>query len=407
MPTESDHLFDNRAVSAVFRIFGGRGDEGRGGEGQRTSTTGMHLIEFRFLALWIPLSLLVALAHYLTGHWGMVAGWLLAFPLGFLIINLLPIALCGRHPTVQWRLWLSLFVMWAWFHRGAGGITAAFAWAWLFLASLNLVSWGIGVVLSTLGGTGQKAMAWRMFLFLLIHLLIIVCGMAIGWSWAIAAGACVAAMICFAILHPTCPWVGPVTTHTGDDRILITIDDGPDPHDTPKLLDLLDRYQSKAIFFMIGEKVRAYPDLAREVLRRGHEIGNHTLTHPQASFWCAGPSRTRREIAECDLILQQTTGVKPKWFRAPVGHRNGFTHPVARELGLEVMAWSRRGYDAVEKDAAKVLARILPDLAPGDIVLLHEATPIALEVLEGVLRHPALLEHANQLEPPGSAIRQG
>ena len=141
---------------------------------------------------------------------------------------------------------------------------------------------------------------------------------------------------------------------------------------------------------MIGEKVRAHPELAREVIRRGHEIGNHTLTHPQASFWCAGPWRTRREIAGCQQIIEEITGIKPRWFRAPVGHRNLFTHPVATDLGLRVMAWNRRGFDAVEKDAEKVLARILPDLSPGDIVLLHEATPIAAEVLRGVLEKAVL-----------------
>jgi peptidoglycan/xylan/chitin deacetylase (PgdA/CDA1 family) len=167
--------------------------------------------------------------------------------------------------------------------------------------------------------------------------------------------------------------------------ILITIDDGPDPTDTPNLLDLLDRHQAKAIFFMIGEKIRAHPELAREVLRRGHEIGNHTLSHPQASFWGAGPLRTWREIAACQELIEEVTGVRPRWFRAPVGHRNWFTHPVTAALGLRVMAWNRRGYDAVGADVAKVLARIVPGMKAGDIVLLHEATPIAEVVLREVL----------------------
>src|SRR5690606_21986982 len=66
-------------------------------------------------------------------------------------------------------------------------------------------------------------------------------------------------------------------------------------------------------------------------------------------------------------------------------HRNWFTHPVAHALGLEVVAWNRRGFDAVGQDAEKVLGRILPELSAGDIVLLHEATPIAEKVLDGVL----------------------
>ena len=166
---------------------------------------------------------------------------------------------------------------------------------------------------------------------------------------------------------------------------LITIDDGPDPHDTPLLLDLLDKYQTKAIFFMIGEKVRAYPELAREVIRRGHEIGNHTLTHPHSTLWSAGPGRTRREIEGCQKVIEEVTGVSPRWYRAPVGHRNLFTHPVVHDLGMNIMAWNRRGYDAVERNPEVVLKRILPHLTVGDIVLLHEGTPIAETVVTAVL----------------------
>lgn len=229
-------------------------------------------------------------------------------------------------------------------------------------------------------------MAWRMIFLVIAHGLAFMIGARFGLGWAFAACAVVSGLCLWAVLNPGCQWLGPVLRRMPDRRILLTIDDGPDPKDTPDLLDLLDRHGVKAVFFMIGNKVLAHPDLAREVVRRGHEIGNHTMSHPQASFWCAGPWRTRREIAECQRVIQQTTGVAPRWFRAPVGHRNGFTHPVAKSLGLEVMAWNRRGFDALETDAAKVLHRILTKLGPGDIVLTHEATPIAAEVLEGVLQ---------------------
>ena len=389
MPTDSIDHSGNRAVTAFFRVFGGLGKEKRGDAGERAPLRGMHLLEYRFLAMWIPLSVLVAVAHPLIQGWGWIWGAIAAFPAGFVLINLLPYALGGRSPSMQWRMWLGLFVIWAWFHRDAGWVTAAFAWGWLGLAGINGISWGIEGVLRSLGGAGHRAIAWRMFLLVFIHAAIVVLGFATDWRWAWIAGALVAAMLCLAILHPSNSWLGPVKTHGEGAEILITIDDGPDPHDTPKLLDLLDAHQAKATFFMIGEKVRAHPELAREVIRRGHEIGNHTMTHPQASFWCAGPWRTRREIAECNQVIEEITGVKPRWFRAPVGHRNGFTHPVTRELGLEVMAWSRRGYDAVDTDVSKVLSRMLPELGAGDIVLLHEATPIAEEVLKGVLAHPA------------------
>jgi peptidoglycan/xylan/chitin deacetylase (PgdA/CDA1 family) len=306
-----------------------------------------------------------------------MTGALLALPLGFLALTLLPLALGGRSPLAQWRLWLGLGLLWALWRVWHGGVAGLVAGAWIGIFTLNTAAF-------FLTGLGNPV-ARRSTLFITAHLAALVAGWWFGWWWALGGGAALASWYCLAVLRPCCQWLGPVRCRTGDDGILITIDDGPDPHDTPELLDLLDRHQTKAVFFMIGNKVVAHPELAREVLRRGHEIGNHTMTHPQATFWCAGPWRTRREIADCQRVIEQTTGFKPRYFRAPVGHRNLFTHPVAAALGLEVMAWSRRGFDAVETDAGKVLTRLLTNIGAGDIVLVHEATPIAGQVLAGVL----------------------
>jgi peptidoglycan/xylan/chitin deacetylase (PgdA/CDA1 family) len=234
-------------------------------------------------------------------------------------------------------------------------------------------------------GRSNGMVTQRVALLVLVHGLALLAGWLWGWWWAVAAGAAIAAGFCGCVLNPSSQWLGPVRRRNDTNDILVTIDDGPDPRDTPRLLDLLDRYEVKAVFFMIGEKVEKHPELAREVLRRGHEIGNHTMAHPQRTFWCAGPWRTRREIEQCQQAIARVTGVQPRRLRAPVGHRNFFTHPVAHELGLEVVGWTRRGFDAVETDVPKILRRILNNLAPGDIVLIHEGTPVACEVLEAVL----------------------
>lgn len=378
---------DNRAVSGLFRVFGGRGRRCAAEDCLHTGFRGMHGLEHTVLAVWIPVSVWVATAGFLCGRIGNTAGILLAIPLGFGLIHLLPCALGGRTPAAQWRRWLAVFLLWAVFARNHGGIVAGFAWAWIGLAVLNLAACLLLALKRSLEPAGRNAVAWRMFLLVMSHLLALAAGWRWGWEWALAGGASIAGLYCRAVLRPGCQWLGPVTCRTSGRGILITVDDGPDPHDTPRLLDLLDEHQAKAVFFMIGEKVAAHPELAREVLRRGHSIGNHTMTHPQATFWCAGPWRTRREIGECQRVIGQVTGARPEWFRAPVGHRNLFTHPIAAMLGMKVMAWNRRGFDAVEKDAEKVLARILPGLGRGDIVLMHEGTPIASEVLRGVLRH--------------------
>lgn len=366
----------NRAVSALFRVFGGTEEPAAAEAGEWAAWRGMHTSEWRVLGVLVPLTVVVALGDALAVWVGVAAGYLLAIPAGFLALQILAFLFGAKSQSSQWRLWLAGCLAWAVFRRGAGGMAGTLAWVWIGVALLNVAA--------------ATVLGWRVFWgravgFVLLHVLAIWAGIHWGWPWGLGCGAVIAGFFCWAVLNPYSQWLGAVRCKTGNGGILITIDDGPDPHDTPVLLDLLDAHAIKAVFFMIGEKVRAHPELAREVVRRGHEIGNHTFSHPQASFWCAGPWRTYREIAGCQQAVLEITGTTPRWFRAPVGHRNLFTHPAAGLLGLRVMAWNRRGFDAVEKDAGRVLARILPDLSVGDIVLLHEATPIAGEVLKGVL----------------------
>ncbi len=177
-------------------------------------------------------------------------------------------------------------------------------------------------------------------------------------------------------LRPNNPLFGPVTTGftpAHPDEIWLTIDDGPDPHDTPRLLDLLADADAKATFFVRGDRARAHPGLVREILRRGHGLGNHTDTHPQATFWCLGPRRLAREINDCNTTLRTITGTVPRLFRAPVGMINPFVHPAAAACGLAVIGWSARGFDGVSNaDPAGVVRRILADLRPGGVALLHE-----------------------------------
>lgn len=378
---------DNRAVSALFRVFGGEREHIVADAQELATCRGLHGGEMIAFAILVPLTIFVALGDWLGRSLG-IAGWLLALPLGFTVLQFLPFVLGAKSQAVQWRLWFAACVAWAFFLRDASGLVGVFAYVWIAVAVMSLAATGVLGWHASMRLSGKSGVAWRMFVLIGLHAAAIGIGFKWGWPWGLVCAAGIAACCCWAILNPYCQWLGPVRCTTVDE-ILITIDDGPDPHDTPLLLDLLDRHHAKAIFFMIGEKVRAHPELVREVVRRGHEIGNHTLTHPAASFWCAGPWRTRREIAVCQQVIEEITGIKPRWFRAPVGHRNWFTHSMANALGLQVMAWNRRGFDAVEKDAGKVLARILPDLTPGDIVLLHEATPIAAEVLGKLLERVA------------------
>jgi len=174
-------------------------------------------------------------------------------------------------------------------------------------------------------------------------------------------------------LWPQSRLFGPVLTRlpTEERLVWLTVDDGPS-NDTSALLDLFDAHKAKATFFLVGERAAARPELVREIARRGHGIGNHSATHPSASFWRLGPRRMRGEIERCQAILHNITGIAPRWFRAVVGMANPFVSAPLRDLGLARAAWNARGFDGVRHDVDSVVARIERDLAPGAIVLLHE-----------------------------------
>jgi peptidoglycan/xylan/chitin deacetylase (PgdA/CDA1 family) len=171
-------------------------------------------------------------------------------------------------------------------------------------------------------------------------------------------------------------------------EIALTLDDGPDPEVTPRVLDLLDDYGIKVTFFCIGRKAEQYPDLCREIVARGHAVENHSRRH-RHHFSLLGPAGFEREIRTGQEVLQRITGTSPKFFRAPAGLRNPFLDPVLAKLGLQLASWTVRGFDTRTRDAARVKARLLRGLRPGAILLLHDGhaartatgEPVVLAVL--------------------------
>jgi peptidoglycan/xylan/chitin deacetylase (PgdA/CDA1 family) len=194
------------------------------------------------------------------------------------------------------------------------------------------------------------------------------------------------ALVLYPTLRPNVQWLGPVVTRFTTDRkeVWLTIDDGP-TEDTRAVLDLFDRHDVKATFFVKGVLAQAHPDLIAEILRRGHSLANHTQTHPAGSFWCSLPGRIGAEIDDCNRALTAATGEQPRWFRAPVGMKNPAVHPALVRRGMRLIGWTARGFDAVVRDPQEILSRILPRLIPGAIIVLHQGREHSPRVLEHVI----------------------
>jgi peptidoglycan/xylan/chitin deacetylase (PgdA/CDA1 family) len=136
----------------------------------------------------------------------------------------------------------------------------------------------------------------------------------------------------------------------------------------------------------VGEQVAKHPDLARRIAAEGHTIGNHTQSHPSATFWCATPARTAGEIDGCVAALLLANAPFERYFRPPVGIRNPFLDPSSARAGWTLSSGAPGGGRAPAADPDAALARIARGIRPGAIVLAHEAGPRAKERLAFVER---------------------
>jgi peptidoglycan-N-acetylglucosamine deacetylase len=200
-------------------------------------------------------------------------------------------------------------------------------------------------------------------------------------SWPLAVGALAAnhAGLTVAGLWPKSRLLGPNIRRLNkaaiaNSRIALTFDDGPNPQITPWVLDILDRYNTKATFFCIGQSVNKHQALARQIVARGHAIENHSQHHAHA-FSTFGIKRLRTEIEAAQKTITDTVGVMPTLFRAPAGLRSPLLEPVLAPMGLRLVSWTHRGFDTVEKNPIKVFTRLTKNLQAGDILLLHDGNP--------------------------------
>jgi peptidoglycan-N-acetylglucosamine deacetylase len=197
-------------------------------------------------------------------------------------------------------------------------------------------------------------------------------------------------------LWPRSKLLGPNWTRlpaaSGEPSIAITVDDGPDPEITPRVLALLDEHRVRATFFCVGERVTRHAALAREIVQRGHAIENHSQRHLHR-FSLLGPRALADEIARAQQAILTATGEVAQFFRAPAGLRNPFLEPVLARANLRLVSWTRRGFDTVSASAQRVLGRLTRRLQAGDILLLHDGhaartargSAVILEVLPPLL----------------------
>lgn len=159
---------------------------------------------------------------------------------------------------------------------------------------------------------------------------------------------------------------GPV----GHNEVALTFDDGPTPGVTELILDELKRRELKATFFMIGEQIAAAPDLARRVLAEGHEIGNHTYTHPKLTT--LPDVEVEAEIQKAQEIIASELGNRSIWFRPPYGLLRQNHAPMLQARNLGIVLWNVDPRDWAEPGKDKITGTILSEANSGAIIVCHD-----------------------------------
>ena len=170
------------------------------------------------------------------------------------------------------------------------------------------------------------------------------------------------------------------SVHVDGPYIAMTFDDGPSATLTPKLLDLLAAHHIKATFFVIGENVAEHPEIVARAAREGHEIANHSWSHP--NFGKMSDESVRHQLQQTDDAIKNATGKRPTLLRPPYGsitvREKRWIHD---EFGYDIVLWDVDPYDWKRPGPAVVRARILKETRPGSIVLSHDIHPGTIEAM--------------------------
>lgn len=191
-------------------------------------------------------------------------------------------------------------------------------------------------------------------------------------------------ILAFGILFLRFEYFYPAVYKNSGQEVVLTFDDGPDPVHTNQVLDILQKYEIKALFFVIGKKATEHPELIRRMLDEGHEIGNHTQNHP-IFFAMYSRKKIAAEIDEAAKNLEALTGKEIPLFRPPIGYMNPSIASQLKKRKLNVVGWNVRSYDSF-KNEEQLLTRLIRLTKKGSIVLMHDNLAHTSEVLEAYIQ---------------------
>ena len=196
------------------------------------------------------------------------------------------------------------------------------------------------------------------------------------------------------VFFPRLEMYGPIVLRgpAGRRSVALTFDDGPHPVTTRRILAALAASRHRATFFVLGEKARRHPDVVREIHAAGHTLGVHGDRHDRLHAFRM-PWRVRRELLRAARAVEDASGVRPRFFRPPLGHTSVTTTRGARRAGMIIVGWSTRGLDGIEgRTPEAVVARVKRTVTDGAIVMLHDASehddfePASVRALPELLR---------------------
>jgi peptidoglycan/xylan/chitin deacetylase (PgdA/CDA1 family) len=170
-------------------------------------------------------------------------------------------------------------------------------------------------------------------------------------------------------------------------KVALTFDDGPLTDKTPELLKILEKYNAKASFFLIGENIKNESNIAQDIYKAGHLIGNHSYYH-RNSFPFTLPSKMKEEILKTQVEIKKITGKENLYFRPPFGVTNSFVAKALSGLNLRMIGWNIRTLDTVKnKPREEILKKVTGRLKAGDVILLHDKSEHCCWLSQEILKY--------------------